>query len=42
MTKIVYLVLPYYNITSLNPADYAGVRPELRPTSWIWPDAFTA
>ena len=28
---IVYFALTYYNITSLNPADYAAVRPELRP-----------
>ncbi|HEV8124780.1 MAG TPA: hypothetical protein VGP80_11080 [Gemmatimonadales bacterium] len=28
---IVYFAFTYYNITSLNPADYAAVRPELRP-----------
>ena len=28
---IVYFVLTYYNITSTDPADYAGVRPALRP-----------
>ena len=29
---IVYIVLTYYNITSLDPTDYAGIRPELRTT----------
>lgn len=28
---ILYVAVTYYNITSLNPADYTGVRAELRP-----------
>jgi hypothetical protein len=28
---IIYFIYTFYNITSLNPADYAGVRPSLQP-----------
>lgn len=28
---IIYMIYTFYNITSLNPDDYAGVRPSLRP-----------
>jgi hypothetical protein len=39
---IIYLIYTFYNITSLRPEDYAGVRPSLRPLLLQQAQAFHA
>ncbi len=39
---ILYFVYSFYNVTSLNPADYASARPELQPTLLAQAQAFHA
>ena len=39
---IIYFLYTFYNITSTNEADYADVRPSLRPSCWSRPRTFQA